>query len=313
MKSLFVHLFALAAISGALAQENTSQLKFSDPGKPGTLKVNLMGGTLRIVGSDTTEVTVVSDAKSTSQKRSDGLRVLSASTSFSLDEKNNVATLDAGYGRHHGTTSSFKITVPKNTAVVVNNQYGDTVCSDLGGDVEVHSANGAVTLRNIAAGASIETQNGAIRADVQTLLPDHALCFSSMNGEIMIHLPESSKANLQLRTQNGTILTDFDDKDLVAKATSSGLSATSNDDFRKALRHMAETARDAARTAREAAQGSLSEAGGSSPSIPPIPPLPPLPPLPPMTGGQTVSGVLHGGGTSVQASTMNGDVTVRKK
>jgi hypothetical protein len=298
-------------LAGALrAEENSTQLKFSDPSKPGTLKVNLEGGDLKIIGTeDATGITVVSDAKANSgRKRADGLRVLSASTSFSLTEKDNVAVLDAGFGRRHGTSSDYKITLPKNTAVIVSNPYGETRCTDLSGDVDVRSSNGAVTLQDVQAGASVETMNGSIHVTVKTLLPTHALSFSSMNGEIVIHLPGEAKASLQLRTQNGSILTDYDDKELVATSTADHGAPADESKLRDAVREAAEAAREAAREAREAVRDTLGEGG----HLPALPSLPPLPPLPPMTGGQTVSGVLHGGGTDVQATTMNGDVIVRK-
>jgi len=291
------------------AEENSTHLKFSDPTKPGTLKVTLEGGDLKIVGSpEATEIAVVSDAKANSgQKRPDGLRVLSSTTSFSLTEKDNVAVLEAGYGRRHGSSASYKITVPQNTAVIVSNLYGETNCLGLIGDVDVRSSNGAVTLKEVQAGASVETMNGSVHVAVKKLLPAHALSFSSMNGEIVIHLPEDAKANLQLRTQNGSILTDYDDKELIATSTNEGTPMSdSSQQLRDAVRQAAEVAREAARQAREAVREGLSEEGVH------LAPLPPLPPLPPMTGGQIVSGVLHGGGTEVQATTMNGDVTVRK-
>ncbi|HEY4989040.1 MAG TPA: hypothetical protein VII09_04495, partial [Opitutaceae bacterium] len=37
-----------------------------------------------------------------------------------------------------------------------------------------------------------------------------------------------------------------------------------------------------------------------------------MPPLPPMTGGKVVSGTLNGGGVSIQAATLNGDITLKK-
>lgn len=38
-----------------------------------------------------------------------------------------------------------------------------------------------------------------------------------MNGEITIRVPTDAKADVRLRTQNGAILTDFDEKALVTK------------------------------------------------------------------------------------------------
>jgi len=49
------------------------------------------------------------------------------------------------------------------------------------------------------------------------------ISFTSMNGEVVIRLPESAKASVRLRTQNGSVLTDFDDTVLVTKTESAPL------------------------------------------------------------------------------------------
>ena len=83
----------LPAAQGAEAA--TSTIKFSDPAKPGTLKVQVGRGDLRITAGDTPEVIVKSDVKTvTKAERKDGLRILTATSSFSLTEKDNVVTLD---------------------------------------------------------------------------------------------------------------------------------------------------------------------------------------------------------------------------
>ena len=42
-----------------------------------------------------------------------------------------------------------------------------------------------------------------------------------MNGEVVLHLPENAKANVRLRTQNGSVLTDFPESALVTKTEAS--------------------------------------------------------------------------------------------
>src|SRR5688572_12693552 len=96
---------ALASLSlgAAHAAEDTSSIAFSDPSKPGTLKISLTNGDLRITGSDTAEVTVRSDLQPQEKgQRRDGLRVLTSSASYSLTEKENVVTLNSGSDRWHG-------------------------------------------------------------------------------------------------------------------------------------------------------------------------------------------------------------------
>ena len=79
-------------------------IKFSDPSKPGTVKLALGRADIKVQGGDASEVTVKSSASSVSSKpRKDGMRVLSAASSYSFGESDNIITIDkATLGRHVG-------------------------------------------------------------------------------------------------------------------------------------------------------------------------------------------------------------------
>ena len=109
---------ALVLLTAARAADDTGTIKFSDPSKPGTLKIAVGHGDIRIKGEDTAEISVKSDAKPVTQKpRKDGLRVLTAASSYSLREKDNVVTLDAVSDGWMGAGSDFRITVPRATMI----------------------------------------------------------------------------------------------------------------------------------------------------------------------------------------------------
>jgi len=322
---------ALLLLTAARAEDVSSTFKFTDPAKPGTLKIHVGHGDVRVSGGDAAEITVVSNSGPPEREsRKDGLRVLATSSSYSFSEKDNVATLEYGTNGRGSGRATFKITVPRTTAVIISNAWGgDVACSDLTGDVEVKSLNGEVRLDNIAAGAAVETMNGAIHASISKLHEGRSICCTSMNGAITIRVPADSKANVRLRTQNGAILTDFDDKALVTKAELTAqrshhgaqviikrsessddddeLSEDTREEIREASRQTAEAAREAARAVREAARA-VHEGLAEGADVP----IPPLPPLPPMTGGKIVTGTLNGGGPEIQATTMNGEVVLRK-
>jgi hypothetical protein len=323
-------LIALAAFSAAAAETSTTTAKFSDPGKPGTLKVAIGRGDLRIQGADTKEIAVESEAAAvTPAARKDGLRVLTASSAFALNEKDNVVTLDAMSDSWNGQASDFRITVPRDTSVVIANALGgDITCRGVTGDIEIKSLNGEVRLDDLAGAALVETTNGAINATVREM-GTKSLSFMSTNGAVVLHLPATAKANVRLRTQNGAILTDFDEKALVTKVESlprgtryGMLSAEAREAFREAARAGAEAARRAAEAVREAAEAAREGAeadegahhdhtGRASAPRPPVPPIPPTPAIPPITGGKLVTGTLNGGGPEITVATMNGDVTLR--
>lgn len=325
---------ALLLAAAVRADDTVSTIKFSDPAKPGTIRIILARGDLRIRGEDTAEVSVKSDAKPASPvPRKDGLRVLTESSSFGLVEKDNVVTLDALSGWPHAG-ADFHVTVPRATAVYVVSSYGgDIACGGVNGDIEIKSLNGEVTLTDLAGGAIVETTNGRIHASVRELHDGKPLSFTSMNGEVVLRVPTDTKANVRLRTQNGAILTDFDEKALVTKTESVPRSAhthgTSNghDDIHseihaavreaveagaQAAREVAAAAREAAQAAREAARADDAHPAPPMPPVPAVPPIPRMPPLPPMTGGKLVYGTLNGGGPEIGVTTMNGDVTLRQ-
>jgi hypothetical protein len=327
------------------ADESSSQIAFSDPAKPGTLKIRVWHGEVTVHGADVKEITVKSDSQDASPTpRKDGLRVLSASAGFVLSEKGNVATLDYGADGWTGGSADFDITVPRNTSITVaNSARGNFECNDIAGDIDVRTMSGDVALRDISGGALVETMNGEINVHVKSLTDARPLSFTSMHGEISIHLPQESKANVRFRTHRGVILTNFDDKSLVTKTEVSNRTtrivkikvdkeekdddaaapaaavkavpakqAESNYDsgsdwhaeVRDSIRDAAEAAADAAREAADAMHEGLMEAHAELGGS--------MPPLPPMTGGKVVSGTLNGGGVEIQAATLNGDILLKK-
>ena len=332
---------ALAPLGAARAADSTSSVAFSDPAKPGTLKVRVLHGDVTIRGADVKEVSVKASADiSEPSPRKDGMRVLSASSSYSLSEKGNVVSLEFGGEGWTDGSADFDITVPRTTMVVIANAVrGDIECSGLTGDIDVRTTHGDVKLDGLCAGALVETVKGDIDVTVKSLADAKPLCFTSMSGEVTIHAPADLKAAIRFRTHRGVILTNFDDKSLVTKTEISkrqhkdkaekrhasvdvqtspdGQSVrveASDDDWREdlrdSIREAAQDAAEAARDATEAAREGLTEAriaiGRSTDAIAPIPPLPP------MTGGKTVSGTLNGGGVEIQAATLNGDITLKK-
>lgn len=321
--------------------ENTSTVKFSDPAKPGTVRIAVQTGDITITGTDRTDVSVHTDLQPhDAAPRKDGLRVLSETATYTLVEKDNVVTLDTDrdFWASAGHNSGFRVEVPHNTNVIVSNGLGGEVhISDLSGDIEVKTLNSEINLNNISGSALVETINGEITANVAKLQADKPLSFTSMNGEIDIHVPEDAQAHVRLRTQNGAILTDFGDKALVTKteAMPGGrnahrvtINALDDSEIKvavreavrvgmEAAREAAEAMREAASAAREAAAEARAEAaeqaGHVQPAKAPRAPVVPVPPVPPMTGGKLVSGSLNGGGgPEIYAAAMNGNITLRK-
>lgn len=333
MKSIALFRLLPLALLGAVtlaAADYNANATFADPSKPGRLRVRIANGELRIKGADVDQVSVRTDAREggTKEVRKDGLRVISSSTSYTLEQHDN--TIELTYGTHAWSQpADFDITVPRNTNLDLEVSLGGEIdVTDVGGDVTIKNLNGEIALHNLSGGAIVESMNGEISATFAALVADHPISFTSMNGEITVRLPAEARANVRFRSQNGSILTDFDDKALVTTTTSGRAFAPGmEEEFAEAAREIAQQAADIAREVAEEVRVAVSEARQNvkvdvrsgdaveaprAPAAPKAPRPPRAPSIPPMAGGKVISGTLNGGGVDLQIATMNGDIIVRK-
>jgi DUF4097 and DUF4098 domain-containing protein YvlB len=78
------------------------------------------------------------------------------------------------------------------------------------GDIEIDSVNGSVTLTNVAGSVVAHSVNGKLLATVTRSDPQKPMAFTSMNGSVDVTLPQTVKANLKLRSDQGDVYTDFE-------------------------------------------------------------------------------------------------------
>lgn len=320
MKISFLSLLFIAAsalVPLRASDSVTSTVKFSHPDQPQTVRIYVAQGALKIFGTDSKDTVTVdtnAEPEKNEVRRPDGLRVIGSSGSFSLTENDNVVELN--YGRDSVLTSNadFTINLPRTASIEVANGLGAEISVDgVTGNIEIKNMNGEISLTNIGGGALVETMNGEIHASFSALPSSKAISFTSMNGEIEVHLPDQAKANVRFRTQNGSILTDFPEDILKTKSEPGAATHTQPGET---ARIAANAAREAARIAKEVAEevhDALREAGAEMrDNAPPRPRRPRPPSIPSMVGGKVVSGTLNGGGVDLQIATMNGDIVVRK-
>jgi hypothetical protein len=266
------------------------------------------------------------------ETRDDGLRRLDDEVSFELHEHDNVISLTlAGENPWAGQDADFKISVPRVMALdIKTGTGGDLEVKDVAGDIEINNLNGEVRLEGIAGSAVVNTMNGEVHA-TYVKVPQKLVSITSMNGKIDLRVPAETKANVRLRTHNGSILTDFDEAVLKTKSEGKGYGGSEAANIgADAARSAAEAARAAVQVAHEFAreikiqversvkEGTDSDDAAPSPADipatprPPRVPRPPHPPMPPITGGKLVSGTLNGGGVDIKISTMNGEIMLRQ-
>ncbi len=320
---------------------STARVKFSDPAKPGTLKLSLPWAEARITATEGNEVVVTSslDQKGRKEVDHEGFRRLDEDVTFDLSEKDNIATITiAGDNPWTANGTEFDIKVPRNTNLILR--------TEAGGDIDSSSMNGDVVLRDLSSSAVVNTMNGEISATFKHA-PAKPVSLSSMNGEIDLRLPGDTKANLRMRTHNGSIRTNFAEGVLQAKTEKTSrtsphgrldidtqeiahlaaegaragmeiarqvvreVSREASRIDREQAKHDRELAKTEAEAARAAPRAEPAEAALPVPAIAPMAPVAPIPPLPNF-GGKSIIGTLNGGGIDIKLTSMNGTITLRE-
>jgi hypothetical protein len=212
---LMITMGLLAALP-ACAQDNPITVAFSDPSKPGTLKMHLLQGTIAVKAGSGRDMVITPRSRgsqnnrnrqrSSSSPTTEGLHRLDAiSNGLSVEEQNNIMTVSAGLNH-----VDLQIEVPTRTNLqlkVVNG--GGMTVEGVDGEIDVHNDNGSITLTDVSGSVLADSLNGKVVATLKRVTPQ-PMSFVSMNGSVDVTLPADTKANLKLRTDHGDVWTDFD-------------------------------------------------------------------------------------------------------
>jgi len=139
---LMTTVFALAMGSQAPAQDNPDRVtvSFSDPSRPGLVKVHMVEGSITIQAYNGKDVTVETKPRGRSTNRrpdsnAQGLRRIDNNSSgLVAEEENNVISISTGIGR----TGNLDIQVPARTNLNVSTVNGATVTIE-GVDGEIYT------------------------------------------------------------------------------------------------------------------------------------------------------------------------------
>ena len=112
--------------------------------------------------------------------------------------------------RHYDVRYDFTIRVPKNTRLeLCTINHGDIVVSGTQGDFSIHSVNGRITMDDVGGAGEAKTINGRVTATFATA-PRKPSVFKTINGDVVLEMPERLAADLRMKTFNGGLFTDFE-------------------------------------------------------------------------------------------------------
>ena len=211
---LAVVMFA-AVTQAAEAQDNSDRfaVPLSDPSKPALVNVNLLNGSISVRTHTGKDIIVEGSAvarRGQNTTTRDGLRRLDTPRGLVIEEANNVVSVSSqGFSNSGG----LEIQVPVKTNLKLRALNGGAIIVDgVDGEIDVQNTNGSIRLTNVSGSVVAHASNGNVLATVREVTPNKPMSFSSMNSNVDVTLPASTKANLKIRSDNGAAYSDFDVK-----------------------------------------------------------------------------------------------------
>jgi DUF4097 and DUF4098 domain-containing protein YvlB len=192
-------------------------IPLSDPSRPGTVKVNLLAGSISVKGYAGKEIIV--DAKARQEEESHGhrradtsgmKRIPNTSTGLTVEEEGNVVSISTG---SLNRSVDISLQVPaRSTLRLKTINDGDIKVEQVQGEIEVNDINGSVNLTQVSGSVVAHALNGNVKVSMVSIEPNKPMSFSSLNGDIDVSFPPDLKANASMKTDNGEIFSDFDIK-----------------------------------------------------------------------------------------------------
>src|SRR5579862_662190 len=211
----------IVAVSAPLAlSQDRLTVPFRNPSQPRKLIVDTMMGTVTVKGYDGQEAIVEGSGRGSvwgiAGKQIEpppGMHRIGGTTGgLEVTEDNNTVKVSAASVIFTMPTNVV-IQVPTQTSVTVNTAFGSSiVIENISGQIEATNMNGQVSITNASGSVVAHSMNGKIVVSLNSVMPDKAMSFSTMNGDVDVTLPASIKANVKMKTDRGEMFTDFDIK-----------------------------------------------------------------------------------------------------
>lgn len=198
---------------GAAAQDKIT-VPLSNPSQPVTIKATMITGSIKVTAGTGRDLIVTTSESSGRRSARDaappGMKRIDVRPGMNIEEDHNVVTISAGSMGGHG---DLTIETPVNTNLQLKTMSGGTIdVTGVNGDHEIENMNGSINLTDVSGSVVAHTLNGTITASLSHITSNKPMSFTSLNGKVEVTLPADTKARLRLKTDNGSIYSDFDVK-----------------------------------------------------------------------------------------------------
>lgn len=198
-----VILLASGSLYASVTEEETFSFPLDEGGRFSICNVN---GSITVTGGGDS-VEIVATKKADNQKELDEIEIEISHSADEIVIETELGDSDSWYSRHNNSGQvTYEVVVPVGTMLnSVETVNGDVNIGGVSGKVVAESVNGSLELSDLAGDANLSTVNGGIEASFARLEGDQSVKAETVNGRVLIILPEDADVEVSADTLNGGI------------------------------------------------------------------------------------------------------------
>jgi DUF4097 and DUF4098 domain-containing protein YvlB len=215
---IIIVLSTLIVTTASAQNDSRVRVPLADPARPASVRAHLLNGSITVKGADVKEILVEAHAREEGREgrgegRRDGAadgmkRIPMTSTGLNIEAENNQVRISTDAIQR---TVDVTVTVPLHTSLSLKTvNDGNITVTGVDGELDIDNVNGEVILKNVSGSVVAHALNGKVLATFNRIDPQKNMAFSSLNGDIDVTFPADLKANVNMRTDNGEVYSDFD-------------------------------------------------------------------------------------------------------
>ena len=202
--ALVTAFLAVGSLHASVTEEETFSFELDDGGRFSLSNVN---GSVVVTGGAGNTVEILAIKKADSQKDLDKIEIEISHSSDEIVVETELGKSDRWYsmGSNSGSVK-YEVIVPVATRLdSVETVNGSVKISGVSGKVIAESVNGELEISDLAGDVGLSTVNGSIEAEFSRLEEQQRVKVETVNGRVVIYLPENADVDINADTLNGGI------------------------------------------------------------------------------------------------------------
>ncbi|MFK7956256.1 MAG: DUF4097 domain-containing protein [Lysobacterales bacterium] len=187
----------------------------------GAISVDNVNGDIEIRAWDESDVQLTYRITGKSEKTLERVKVKVKADASHLRINTVHSKSNSWWGSSDGGSVSYEMKVPMGARLrSVETVNGSIEIVGVSGEVDAETVNGSIEVRGVSSDAKLSTVNGRVEAQLDRLQSDQRVSLESVNGQILVYLPDDADVEIRAETVHGSLRNDFGlpvDKGMVGK------------------------------------------------------------------------------------------------